>query len=271
MFVGANRDPDARPDPFFDSAGQKLVANLLLAAALDDRPMTQALLWITRPNDDEPALILARARPHARRRVRADHVHSPLSNAAACSEPPSRSLVPARPRDRQWVTPAPTPTAPPSSTSTRSCRAATPCTCSPRGRLQRRAGDLADDGAVRRRRAARQALARRAPAVPLVGVLDEAANMCRWRQLPDLYSHYGSRWICLMTMLQSWSQGVEVWGREGMRKLWSAANIRVYGGGVAEQDFLSTSRSSSANTTAWSPAPASSAPPPARARAPAGS
>ena len=75
--------------------------------------------------------------------------------------------------------------------------------------------------------------------VPMVAVLDEAANVCRWPELPNLYSHYGSRGICLMTMLQSWSQGVEVWGRDGMRKLWSAATIKVYGGGVSEVDFLS--------------------------------
>ena len=29
-----------------------------------------------------------------------------------------------------------------------------------------------------------------------------------------------------------------MWGRDGMRKLWSAANIKVYGGGVAEAEFL---------------------------------
>ena len=34
-------------------------------------------------------------------------------------------------------------------------------------------------------------------AVPLVMVLDEVANVCRWRELPDLYSHYGSRGIFL--------------------------------------------------------------------------
>ena len=83
---------------------------------------------------------------------------------------------------------------------------------------------------------AAEQLAKRSPggrlAVPLVGVLDEAANICRWRQLPDLYSHYGSRGICLLTLLQSWSQGAQVWGPNGMRKLWGAANIRVYGGGV---------------------------------------
>lgn len=74
--------------------------------------------------------------------------------------------------------------------------------------------------------------------LPLVGVLDEAANVCRWRTLPDLYSHYGSRGIILMTILQSWAQGIEVWGERGMEKLWSAANVRVYGGGVSDTRFL---------------------------------
>jgi len=75
-------------------------------------------------------------------------------------------------------------------------------------------------------------------AVPLTCVLDEAANVCRWPELPDLYSHYGSRGIILSTFLQSWSQGVQVWGREGMDKLWSAANIRGVGPGVGEPEFL---------------------------------
>ena len=63
--------------------------------------------------------------------------------------------------------------------------------------------------------------------LPMVAMLDEAANVCRWRELPNLYSHYGSPGIVICTILQSWSQGVVVWGREGMRKLWSAANIKV--------------------------------------------
>ena len=41
-----------------------------------------------------------------------------------------------------------------------------------------------------------------------------------------------------MTILQSWSQGVQVWGRDGMRKLWSASNVAIYGGGVKEPEFL---------------------------------
>ena len=73
---------------------------------------------------------------------------------------------------------------------------------------------------------------------PLVGVLDEAANICRWAQLPGLYTHYGSRGIALLTLLQGWSQGVEVWGPAGMAKLWSAANVKLFGGGVDEEPFL---------------------------------
>lgn len=73
---------------------------------------------------------------------------------------------------------------------------------------------------------------------PLLCVLDEAANVVRIRELPNLYSHFGSRGMLVMTILQSWEQGVEVWGKSGMQKLWDAANVRVYGGGSADSEFL---------------------------------
>ena len=59
-FVGAYRDPDARPDPFFDPAGQELVANLLRAAALD-RPADHPGTFVEHPPQRR------RARPHSRR------------------------------------------------------------------------------------------------------------------------------------------------------------------------------------------------------------
>jgi hypothetical protein len=37
-------------------------------------------------------------------------------------------------------------------------------------------------------------------ATPLLAVLDEAANVCRWKDLPDLYSHYGSRGIPIVAV-----------------------------------------------------------------------
>ena len=48
---------------------------------------------------------------------------------------------------------------------------------------------------------------------PMTAVLDEAANVCRISDLPDLYSHFGSRGINVVTLLQSYRQGARVLGR----------------------------------------------------------
>jgi type IV secretory pathway TraG/TraD family ATPase VirD4 len=74
--------------------------------------------------------------------------------------------------------------------------------------------------------------------LPALFALDELANVVRWAGLPDQFNHYGSKGLIVMAILQSWSQGVELWGEANMRKIWSAANIKVYGGGVAEDGFL---------------------------------
>jgi len=73
---------------------------------------------------------------------------------------------------------------------------------------------------------------------PVVAMLDEAANICPIRALPQLYSHYGSRGIQVLTMLQSYQQGVGVWGEQGMQALWSAATIKLVGAGVDDHSFL---------------------------------
>ena len=75
--------------------------------------------------------------------------------------------------------------------------------------------------------------------VPLLAVLDEAANVVRWKDLPKQYSHFGSRGIVVMTVLQSWAQGARCWGEDGMEALWSAANIKVLGSGIDDTKFLS--------------------------------
>ena len=240
-FVGAYRDPDARPDPFFDPAGQELVANLLRAAALDKRPITQALLWSTRPTDDEPARIL---KDHGLELACAsvlDHVHSPFEQRGGVFGTARQILSFLRDPDiTRWVTQA--------SSFDQRPQLDLAAFVQSTGTLylhskegQGSSAGLVTALAIALCDAAEQH-AKRSPggrlALPLVGVLDEAANICRWRQLPDLYSHYGSRGICLLTLLQSWSQGAQVWGPNGMRKLWGSANIRVYGGGVGEPDFL---------------------------------
>ncbi|MGW5333108.1 type IV secretory system conjugative DNA transfer family protein [Streptomyces bauhiniae] len=73
---------------------------------------------------------------------------------------------------------------------------------------------------------------------PMTAVLDEAANVCRISDLPDLYSHLGSRGINVVTLLQSYRQGARVWGDAGMDALWSAATIKLLGAGLDDADFV---------------------------------
>src|SRR5674536_386111 len=42
-----------------------------------------------------------------------------------------------------------------------------------------------------------------------------------------LYSHLGSRGIVVLTILQSYAQGVGVWGETGMKALWSLSLIHI--------------------------------------------
>lgn len=241
-FAAGTRDPGARTDAFFDPAGQDLLAGLLLAAALDQLPITQVYTWVTRPTDETPVDIL---RTHgftltadqvagvvtAPERQRGG-IYGTAQQMAACLT--NRAIA-------HWITP-------PSDTSiwrphfnpaefVRST--GTLYSLSKEGRGT--AGPLVTALTVAVVEAAEE-LAARSPggrlSAPMLGVLDEAANVCRWKDLPDLYSHYGSRGIVLLTILQSWSQGVDVWGESGMKKLWSAANVKIYGGGVSEAQFL---------------------------------
>jgi type IV secretory pathway TraG/TraD family ATPase VirD4 len=72
---------------------------------------------------------------------------------------------------------------------------------------------------------------------PVRAVLDEAANICPIRNLPDLYSYFGSMSIQVTSFLQSYQQGVAIWGRAGMDKLWSAATVKLIGAGVHDPEF----------------------------------
>lgn len=243
-FASGSRDPGAKTDAYFDPAGQDLLAGLLLAAALDQRPITDVYSWLTRPTEEEAVDILrdhgytltadqVRGVVNAPDKQRggiygtAQQMASCLTNRQVArwvnpigeqvSDDPRRQFDPAAfVRDGGTLY----------SLSKEGRGTAGPLVTALTVAVVEAAEELAAGSAGGRL------------SVPLLGVLDEAANVCRWRELPSLYSHYGSRGIVLMTILQSWSQGVDVWGESGMRKLWSAANVKVYGGGVSEEAFL---------------------------------
>ncbi|GAB2718043.1 hypothetical protein GCM10010442_44010 [Kitasatospora kifunensis] len=239
-FAAGSAVTGAKTDAYFTPAGEDLLSWLLLAAAVDDQPITQVYTWLTRPKDDEPVRIL-RAAGHI---MPADSVAGTIAfpekqrggiygtalQMASC-------LV--NPAIHPWITPGRGPKRPEFKPAEFALSKDTLYSLSREGKGS--AGPLVTALTVAVVEAAEEAATDMRGGrlkVPMLGVLDEAANVCRWTDLPDLYSHYGSRGIILMTILQSWDQGVEVWGEKGMSKLWSAANVRVYGGGVSDARFL---------------------------------
>ncbi|WP_296388133.1 type IV secretory system conjugative DNA transfer family protein [Williamsia sp.] len=238
LFAAGSSDPGAKTDAFFDPEGKDVLAATLLAAALDGRPVTQVYSWVTTPSM-EAAVVLRRNGYDLMGDALAAHISSPEKQKAGVFGTAKKTAGCLRLRGFQpWVT------------QTGGHR--------PHLDVEQfvRNGDtlhlLSKEGAGTGgplvagltvaiiEEAERQGSLSRGGrlATPLLAALDEAANIVRWPQLPNLYSHYGSRGIMLMTMLQSWSQGVECWGEAGMKKLWSAANVKVYGGGVSELEFL---------------------------------
>ncbi|MEV4440928.1 TraM recognition domain-containing protein [Streptomyces sp. NPDC049577] len=242
VFAAYSKEPDAKTDAFFDPEGQALLSFLILAATEAKEPITKLYSWVSDPTDTTPVDIL-RAAGHD---LPADGVqgviNSPDKQRAGVYGTAKKSIgFLVNPAITRWVTPDPNqPDRPEFNPHDFVAGKGTLYSLSREG--QGTAGPLVTALTVATIEAAEE-LATRSPGgrlrTPMLGVLDEAANVCRWKELPDLYSHYGSRGIPLMTILQSWAQGVVVWGEYGMKKLWSASNIRVYGGGVSEIQFLS--------------------------------
>lgn len=243
VFIDSQRDPGATKDAYFDGASKDLVAALVLAAALGGRDIRTVHEWLTRPLDDEPVRLLERVGQMMTAQSLRGMMNLPAETRGGVYGGASQTMnFLLNDAALRWVLP-PTakddenvmefrPTDFVASTDTLYC-------LSQEGRGS--ASPIVTALTVAVIEAALEH-AKTQPsgrlALPLFVALDEAANVCRWRELPDLYSHFGSRGIVVDTLLQSWSQGVSVWGDAGMNKLWSASNVKTYGGGVSEDKFL---------------------------------
>jgi len=211
IFVAASRPVGARTDAYFDGAGEDLLAGLILAAAVTRRPVTQVYLWLTRPTDTEPAILLEQAgfalvaagvrnvidAPDKQRGGvygTAQRVVNFMTNSAAMT----------------WCTPG-TGQARPQFHPDQFVSDGLQTLYSISKEGQGSAGPVVTALTVAVTEAAER-LSERSPLgrlpIPMVLVLDEAANVCRWTELPNLYSHFGSRGIVVLTILQSWAQGV---------------------------------------------------------------
>ncbi|MEA2188299.1 MAG: hypothetical protein QOK16_3310 [Solirubrobacteraceae bacterium] len=212
VFASGSRDPTARTDAYFEPAGQRLLANLLLAAALAKRPLTQVYLWLSDPAEEEPVRVLEEHGYPLLAAALGSVVNAPEKQRGGVYGTAQQiaSFMTNREAMR-WVSADGAPAA------------SSPRAVNPWFKTKRRefdpdefvktsdtmyslskegrgsAGSLVTALSVAICEAAEER-AKVSPggrlAVPLVVVLDEAANVCRWRELPNLYSHYGSRGIC---------------------------------------------------------------------------
>jgi len=238
IFEASTREPGARTDAHWDTAGRDLLAWLFLAAASAGLPIARTWEWLSNPDDATPAVLLRKAGHDGPASAVEGVLGQPdkmRGSTYGTAQRMARALV--NPRLLAWVTPAGglpefDPAAFPASSDTLyalskegegsggpfvAALTAHVCEAAERMAASTRSGRLP---------------------VPLVVELDEAANIVRWPELPKLYSHYGSRGILLHCYLQSWTQAAEAWGEYGVRAMWSAATVRVLGAGVADEKFL---------------------------------
>lgn len=238
FFATSSSGKHALKDSFFDAEGESLLSYFLLAAAVGRRPITQVWSWLTDENNREAVDLLRGEYPLIAQSLKANFDLVDRTKSGVFSTARKMAVVLTNSQALRWVTAPPDGIVPQFSPERFVTSHDTVCLLSREGAGTAGALVLSLTAAVveAAERQARHEGGRLH--TPMFVVLDEAANVCRWRELPDLYSHYGSRAIILMTFLQGWSQGTGVWGVEGMEKMWSAANIKIYGGGIAEVSYL---------------------------------
>jgi type IV secretory pathway TraG/TraD family ATPase VirD4 len=217
---------------FWSAAALDLLTGLLLAAARGGRDITEVDHWLNDSGSPEPADILEASGDRAsaaslrgRQRGASDTregIYETARTAVQCLR--DDSIM-------RWVTPPPRP-APMFDVERFVTTCDTLFLLSKDGAAAAAPLVAALTDAVMR--AAVQAAERRGGRLdpPGVVVLDEAANVCRISDLPELYSHLGSRGVIPLTILQSYKQGVRVWGEHGMDALWSAATVKLIGAGT---------------------------------------
>lgn len=234
--MGASSGSD---DAFFSTGGRDIFAHLLLAAAISNRPISDVFLWVSDDNDRTPIEILAENGewPLVTDALEARYNTVDVTRSGLFAQAQQMAASLGRQAASKWVNPRSDARRFNPDEFVRS-KNSTLYVLSKEGADNAAALTTALTAAVMKA-AERygEENGGRLP-IPLVAPLDEAANVVRWPELPKLYSHYGSRSIILMTILQSYAQGVSVWGEEGMEALWSATAILLYGGGVRDEKML---------------------------------
>ncbi|MEV6562932.1 TraM recognition domain-containing protein [Nocardia sp. NPDC051756] len=236
----AGGDADKK-DSFFDPEGEDLLSGLILAAAVAKRPITQVFKWVTKPSLHEPIKLLDAAGFDMVAAALADQYNAPdRQRAGIFSTAKKMASCLKLASIAQWVSPPVQGEQPREAFDAAAFVSSTETLYPLSLEGKTSAGPLvtaltAAVAAEASKLATRQGGRLR---VPLTVLLDEAANIVKWASLPAQYSHFGSRGIVVMTVLQSYAQGVRCWGVDGMKALFGAANVKVLGSGLGDADFL---------------------------------
>ncbi|MGW6335274.1 type IV secretory system conjugative DNA transfer family protein [Nocardia rhamnosiphila] len=237
----AGGDADSR-DAFFDPEGEDLLAGLFLAAAVAKQPITQVYRWVTKQTEQEPIELLKSNGYAVFARGMADQYYAPGKQRSGVFSTAKKMAACLRYQYVQpWITAPTAEEAPRREFSVaefvRSTDTLYPLTQAGKGAPGPLVTALCAAVGEEGKKAGTRYPGGRLP-VPLLIVLDEAANIVKWADLPNQYSYFGSCGIVVLTILQSWAQGVRCWGQDGMQALWSAANVKVLGSGLDDPDFL---------------------------------
>ena len=222
---------DGRQRDLWGPAAQELLCALFLAAAASGRSLRDVARWLDETASPTPAELLDaggfRALASSLRGAQngapetRDGIYQTARTAAACLH--DEEIMP-------WVSPPPAPLSVFDPAAFAASRDTLYLLTESRAAASPLVAALTDMAMRAGRRHAEMAGGRLDP--PMVLILDEAANICRIADLPDLYSHLGSRGVVPVTILQSYQQGVSVWGEPGMAALWGAATRKVIGAGI---------------------------------------
>ncbi|WP_433192663.1 type IV secretory system conjugative DNA transfer family protein [Nocardia sp. CA-107356] len=237
-FADADNGSDAKGDVFFDPEAEDLLAGLFLAAALGGRPIVQVWDWVTNPNDAEPIELLRNASKHYTASGLAMQYNAdPRTKSGIFGTAKKMIRCLQLSNVHPWILPGDNRMQFDELEFIENNGTLYSLSLEGRGSAAPLVSALTEAVVDVAMRKASQSPGGRLP-IPMLAVLDEAANVVRWKDLPKQYSHFGSRGIVVMTVLQSWAQGARCWGDDGMLALWSAANIKVLGPGVDDMNFL---------------------------------
>ncbi|AZS84506.1 hypothetical protein ELQ87_09580 [Streptomyces griseoviridis] len=234
-FLAASVDASQQGD-FWSKAGSNILSQLFLAAALAERPITDVMQWLAFPADRTPLDLL---RDHGFAAVAAQlkgTVEGPPETRDGIYET-ARQYAAALLNSEiaAWVTPQKNVAEFKPSEFVTSKDTLYLLSKDGGGGASALIAACADSVMRAATAQAERAGGRLDP--PMLAILDEAANVCKISDLPDLYSHLGSRGIIPITILQSYRQGQKVWGDAGMDAMWSASTIKVIGSGIDDPDF----------------------------------